>query len=372
MKYMWMIVFLVLPFIGLGYALWHIWRILPFSNVVKYVVITACIAAFLTFFLSFTGLTDNLPLSVASVVYETGTSALIIMLYLVMLFLLLDIAHLCHIIPKGWLQSNACSSVAVLLIIVAILVYGNINYNNKRRIELPLEAYFGIGEDPVKIVLLSDLHLGYGNRRADFAKWVDKVNAEKPDLILIGGDIIDMSIKPLLEENVAEEFKRFNAPVYACLGNHEYYSGKERSIDFYKRAGINLLIDSVATIGKISIIGRDDRTNGNKKSVDELIKGVPQLNYTILLDHQPYNLREADFAGIDFQFSGHTHRGQVWPVSLITDHIFEKSYGYLRRWNTDYYVSSGIGIWGGKFRIGTCSEYVVATVTSRKKEQKQY
>ena len=364
---MWMMVFLMLPLIGLSYTLWHIWQILPFSNVVKYVVVASCIVAFLTLFLSFTCLTDKLPLSIASVVYETGTSALIIILYLVMLFLLLDIARLCHIIPKGWLCANAYTSVAVLLVIVAILVYGNINFNNKRRIELSLEAYFGIGEEPVKLVLLSDLHLGYGNRRADFAKWVDKVNAEKPDIILIGGDIIDMSKKPLLEENVAEEFKRFNAPVYACLGNHEYYSGKESALEFYKKAEINLLIDSVATIGKISIIGRDDRTNGNRKSVDELVKNVPQLNYMILLDHQPYNLREADFAGIDFQFSGHTHRGQVWPVSLITDYIFEKSHGYLRRWDTDYYVSSGIGIWGGKFRIGTYSEYVVATITSSKK-----
>ena len=367
MKYMWMIVFLVLPFLGLGYVMWHVWRILPFPNVVKYVVIAACIVAFLTVFLTFTGAIDKLPLNIASALYETGTSALIVLLYAVMVFLLLDIARICHIIPKGWLCANAYTSVAVLLVIVAILVYGNINFNNKRRIELSLEAYFGIGEDPVKIVLLSDLHLGYGNRRADFAKWVDKINAEKPDLILIGGDIIDTSIKPLLEENVADEFKRFNAPVYACLGNHEYYSGQESALEFYKKAGINLLIDSVANIGKISIIGRDDRTNGNRKSVDELVKNVPQLNYMILLDHQPYNLREADFAGIDFQFSGHTHRGQVWPVSLITDYIFEKSHGYLRRWDTDYYVSSGIGIWGGKFRIGTYSEYVVATITSSKK-----
>ena len=362
-----MVVFFILPFIGLGYTMWHIWQILPFSNVVKSVVVASCIIAFLTIFLSFTGLIDKLPLSIASVLYETGTSAIIIMLYIVMLFLVLDIARFCHIIPKEWLHANAYTSVTILFIIIAIFVYGNINYNNKRRIELSLEAYFGIGDNPVKVVLLSDLHLGYGNRRAEFARWVDKVNAENPDLILIGGDIIDMSIKPLLEENVAEEFKRFNAPVYACLGNHEYYSGKERAIEFYKKAGINLLIDSIANVGKISIIGRDDRTNSKRKTVDELIKNVPQLNYMILLDHQPYNLLEADFAQVDLQFSGHTHRGQVWPISLITDHIFEKSYGYLRRWDTDYYVSSGIGIWGGKFRIGTYSEYVVATITSRKK-----
>jgi predicted MPP superfamily phosphohydrolase len=86
--------------------------------------------------------------------------------------------------------------------------------------------------------------------------------------------------------------------------------------------------------------------------------------YAIVLDHQPYNLDRAEAAGVDFQLSGHTHRGQVWPISWITDHIYECSWGSHKRGNTQYYVSSGLGIWGGKFRIGTQSEYVVATITS--------
>jgi predicted MPP superfamily phosphohydrolase len=90
------------------------------------------------------------------------------------------------------------------------------------------------------------------------------------------------------------------------------------------------------------------------------------LQYSIVLDHQPYNLDRAETAGIDFQLSGHTHRGQVWPISWITDHIYECSWGSHQRGNTQFYISSGLGIWGGKFRIGTQSEYVVATLTSDK------
>ena len=81
--------------------------------------------------------------------------------------------------------------------------------------------------------------------------------------------------------------------------------------------------------------------------------------FTLLLDHQPYHLEEAEAAGIDFQFSGHTHHGQIWPGNWITDLMYEKAYGPHRRGATRYYVSSGLGIWGGKFRIGTRSEYVV-------------
>ena len=100
-------------------------------------------------------------------------------------------------------------------------------------------------------------------------------------------------------------------------------------------------------------------------STDSLCKKEAERYYTIVLDHQPYHLEEAEAAGIDFQLSGHTHRGQVWPISWITDAIYECSWGEHQRGSTRYYISSGLGIWGGKFRIGTQSEYIVATLGIR-------
>ena len=213
-----------------------------------------------------------------------------------------------------------------------------------------------------KVVMASDLHLGYHNPRKELARWVDMINAENPDFILIAGDIIDGSMRPLLEERMAEEFHRLQAPVYACLGNHEFYAGHPEAKQFYKDAGIHLLIDNGVVIDScIVIIGRDDRTNMRRKPIKDLMNGVP-VGYTIVLDHQPYNLDRAEAAGVDFQLSGHTHRGQVWPISWITDRIYECSWGSYQRGNTQFYISSGIGIWGGKFRIGTQSEFVVATL----------
>lgn len=94
---------------------------------------------------------------------------------------------------------------------------------------------------------------------------------------------------------------------------------------------------------------------------------ISTSSYTILLDHQPYHLEQAERHHVDFQFSGHTHHGQVWPVSWITESIYECAFGSHQRGNTRYYVSRGLGIWGGKFRIGTRSEYIVAEVKSNKK-----
>ena len=109
-------------------------------------------------------------------------------------------------------------------------------------------------------------------------------------------------------------------------------------------------------------MGRDDRTNRRRASLSTLLQNAPKGYYTILMDHQPYHLEEAEQAGVDFQLSGHTHYGQVWPFSWIEDRIYEDAFGPLQKGNTQYYVSSGIGIWGGKFRIGTRSEYVVAEI----------
>ena len=88
--------------------------------------------------------------------------------------------------------------------------------------------------------------------------------------------------------------------------------------------------------------------------------------FTIVLDHEPYHLEEAQQNGIDFQFSGHTHYGQVWPLSWIEDALYEDAFGPLKKGNTQYYVTSGMGIWGAKFRIGTRSEYVVLDLIPQK------
>ncbi|MBP5277494.1 MAG: metallophosphoesterase, partial [Prevotella sp.] len=217
----------------------------------------------------------------------------------------------------------------------------------------------------MKVVMLSDLHLGYHNRRSELAKWVDKINEEKADLILVAGDIIDKNMQPLEEQEMEKEFLRLNAPVVACLGNHEYYGGESNALLFYQKADITLLRDSVITMGDLCIIGRDDRSHP-RKALGELMNGVDRTKYLIVLDHQPFQLEEAEQNGIDFQLSGHTHHGQVWPISWITERIYECAFGEWQRGNTRYYVTSGMGIWGGKFRIGTRSEYVVAEITRSK------
>ncbi len=378
MKTMWMMIFFVLPIAGLAYTLWHIWQILPWANVWRWTAVGMGIALFLSMFLGFSGALEKMPLEWATVAYEVGNSAIFVLLYLVMLFLLLDICRWTHLIPGTWLRSNGTMALGILAVMVLLFGYGYWHYNDKQRVILRIKTDKDIairketteefGKETTKIVLLSDLHLGYHNRRREFARWVNLINAEHPDLVLIGGDIVDISVRPLIEEGVAEEFHRIQAPVYACLGNHEYYSSEPRAREFYRQAGITLLRDSAARIGELCVIGRDDRTNPHRKPLAQLTAQarrqgtLTDSTFTLLLDHQPYHLEEAEKCGIDFQFSGHTHHGQVWPASWVTEALYEDAFGPLTKAKTQYYVSSGMGIWGGKFRIGTRSEYVVLTL----------
>ena len=343
-----------------GYVSWHVWRVLPFSTPVKVIIILLMLLALCCMVMHFRS--DNMPLSVATAIYEIGTSWLVIMFYLLMVFLVLDLGRLIHLVPATWLKGNAITSLAITGLMLVTFIGGNIHYHNKQRREINLTTDKHL-ERPLKIVMLSDLHAGFHNRRAEVGRWVNLINAEQPDLILIAGDLIDGNVRPFKEYGIDSELMRFNAPTLACLGNHEYITGIDKAIDVIDQTGIRLLRDSTVTLDNVTIIGREDRSDRRRKSVEQLMQGVPRDNYIIMLDHQPYHLEEAEENGVDLQLSGHTHRGQVWPLNWVTRKMYECDYGLYKRGKTDYYVSSGIGIWGGKFRIGTDSEYVVITVT---------
>ena len=372
MKYMWMLIFTLLPLLGIIYISWHVWVLLPWSPLWKLLVLLLGIGAFLLMFVNFSGAHDRLPMWVATATYEIGNSMLFIMLYLTILFLVLDLGRLVHLVPKTLMVHNGLTAAGIAVLIFGLFLYGNLHYKDKKRVELQLTTDKPLPHD-YRVVMVSDLHLGYHNRRAELSRWIGLFLSEKPDFIVIAGDIIDKSIRPLVEDDMAAEFRRIGCPIYACPGNHDYFSGLPKARQFYKEANIRLLSDEAVMIDScITIIGRDDRMNRHRKSLDDLMASSPLFfggqgeTFSVLLDHQPYDLERTERAGIDFQFSGHTHRGQVWPISWITDAVYECSWGSYQRGRTQYYVSSGIGIWGGKFRIGTQSEYIVATIKGEK------
>ena len=354
MAYLTLLVLLALTL----YVAHCIYRVVPLPEGWKRAIAIIFCLPLACFVLLRTRYHSYLPMELAASIYVIGNSWLIFFLYVLLMFVLLKLLQLCKVLPKGFLKDNWTATAIVFVTVIALLIYGGIHYNHKYREEIDITS--PKIEKPLKVVLASDLHIGYHNRRPELARWVDIINAEQPDLVLFAGDIVDRSLRALQDDDDAAEFRRIKAPVYACLGNHEYYADADSSAAFYSEAGINLLKNEWTEVCGIVVIGRDDNYNfASRKPLGRFTSDIDSSKFTLLLDHQPEDLDEAMECGIDFQFSGHTHNGQIWPATIVTSLEYENSYGYCEKEGTRYYVSSGLGIWGGKFRIGTRSEYVV-------------
>jgi predicted MPP superfamily phosphohydrolase len=303
----------------------------------------------------------QIPFSIGQVLFHIGSGWLVFTLYMVVF---LAVADLVKVFNGSFRYGFALS----LLLTSGLLIYGYIRYQHPERqvfkihVNKPL-----INRDKLKIVAISDWHLGLGTGRERLKKDVDRINAEKPDLILIGGDLIDNSVIPVADRQMDRELNRLQATmgVYMAPGNHEYISGIEACAGFIGKTRIKLLRDSIATLPcGLQLIGRDDRSNKGRLSVRDLTQLTDKSRPVVLIDHQPVELAATEAAGVvDLQFSGHTHNGQVFPLSLLAGRLFDISYGYEKRGDTNFYVSSGLALWGPPFRIGTCSEWVVFECT---------
>lgn len=352
------------------YVALRLYQLIPANLMVRtvfFIIITVCVGSLLLFF----PLYKTLSFTVGSLLYRIGTAWIIAFAYLFLIFVLVDLVKLSNkmfqFIDKDLMYTlthhNYISLVVVVGSVLGLLLAGNVNYHNKRRAHFEIEtSKLSPNQKPIRVVGISDLHLGYTIGAIELEEWVQLINAEKPDIVIVGGDLIDNNVEIVTSMGLDKILRKIEAPmgVYACLGNHEYISGERESILFHTKSNIQVLKDtSIKVTDNLVLIGRDDVSNPNRKELSAIVNGIDDNLFKLLLDHQPENLGQAEEQGIDLQFSGHTHKGQIFPFSLIVESIFENAHGMIEKGMTKIYVSSGLGIWGGKFRVGTQSEYAV-------------
>jgi hypothetical protein len=223
----------------------------------------------------------------------------------------------------------------------------------------------------LRIAAVSDIHLGSIIRKRSIKKLSVMLQKTEPDLVLLLGDIIDGEIGPVLRGDLLQYFScpRCNDGLYAITGNHEYIGGGSKTIPYIESKGIRVLKDEMVILdGGIQLIGRIDRDSfrfyGKERlPLSQLMKQADTTKPVILLDHQPFHLDESAKEGVDLQLSGHTHNGQMWPLNYITAKIYELSYGYLKKGNSHFIVSSGYGLWGPRVRSGSRSEVLLINIT---------
>lgn len=216
--------------------------------------------------------------------------------------------------------------------------------------------------DSLTIVMMSDLHIGEVIGKKLVQRYVEMSNAQHPDMVVLVGDILDYESRQAEKEHIEEDLRQLKASlgVYMVYGNHEYRANRHAKNRWFKKTGTTLLVDTVvAPDSSFYLIGRDDYINKKRKPLHALMAGIDTTKPIVVLDHQPWAFAEMAMNGADLGLHGHTHNGQLWPYPWIMKLVYECPYGYYRKGPSQFYVSSGIGIAGPPYRVGTVSELVV-------------
>ena len=203
----------------------------------------------------------------------------------------------------------------------------------------------------LRIVQISDLHLGLIHRQGTLRSVVEKIRNLRPDLLVVTGDMVDARLDHL--EELLPLTNSLTPPLgkYAVTGNHEVYAGLKGSLDFLRQGGFTLLRNQRVVLRPgLSVVGVDDPATGNARPEEELLPARKE-GFTLLLKHRP--LVNANTLGrFDLQLSGHAHRGQIFPFNLLTALHYPQQDGlYTLAPGAWLYASRGTGTWGPPMRL---------------------
>lgn len=224
--------------------------------------------------------------------------------------------------------------------------------------------------DGLSIVQLTDLHVGPFIRRKLIDRLVEQANDLRPDIVVITGDMVDGSVAELGESVAGLANLRGRFGTYFVTGNHDYGSGDRAWVEFLAEHGIPSLRNRRVEIGDaggtIDLVGVDDwggRRRQRGYDLEAAIEGRDPDRASVLLAHQPANFGVAATRGIDLQISGHTHGGQIFPMTLMVESVFDHTRGLYREGDAHIYVSRGCGFWGPPARVGSAPELAKIILT---------
>ena len=218
-----------------------------------------------------------------------------------------------------------------------------------------------------KIVQLSDLHITPNVDCRYIHSMVEQINEQKPDLVVFTGDILQSSAYKVQKQ--LEIFQGLHAKSYYVSGNHDIVYGAKNLQSVMQKNGVELLDNRVVHIdiqgAKLQLVGLSDRYSfmrGIKRETKELFASLQPELPTILLAHQPKDVRLIGESRVDLQLSGHTHGGQIYPFSLLVKFFQPYFSGLYQYKSTQLYVSNGIGYWGLQIRYKAPREIAVLTI----------
>ena len=256
--------------------------------------------------------------------------------------------------------------IATLAVFFTTMVIGhrNVRYPRVMYQKYTVKRLVPEGAQPEKrmrLVFFSDLHIGEAMTPDYIARAVKLIQDQQPDLILCGGDFIDHRAVYAYDPRVMASLRSLHAPlgVYYVLGNHEYRDDLEANIRWVSEVGGTLLRDSIAFPGNgpLTLIGRDDWVNGNRKPFEVIANEAdPLRGPVVLIEHTPASIDSIGDSPVDLILCGHTHGGQIWPGQLMVWWRYGMVSGTRPVGEREVCISSGIGSAGATYRVGTRSE----------------
>jgi predicted MPP superfamily phosphohydrolase len=289
-------------------------------------------------------------------------------------FVVVDLVTLFGLVLKPWVVPMRTVAVVVVLVLAVVAWVGGLI--RPRTVELEVELpNLPAAADGLVIAHLSDLHLGslIGKRR--LRSVIEQIDAMKPDLVAITGDLVDGDVGTV--ETLVPQLKTLTAPlgVYSILGNHEIYAGADRCHALMRDSGF-IVLDSAAVefisgvwIAGVPDNGRGPGTNGPDGALGAALAGVGEGAAVIYLQHAPGNEVSIAAAGVGLMLDGHTHGGQIWPSHYLVRRIVPHMAGVRTVGDMTQVVSRGAGRWGPPMRLFAPSEIYRITLRSPENAQ---
>ncbi len=268
-------------------------------------------------------------------------------------FLLFSLLLVCEPVRLFVKLPAPAAGITVICIAAVLSVYALYNalFITVKAVDIPMPHL----NQPLKLVLLSDIHVGTIHNAGYLNKIVSQTNALNPDMVLITGDLFD-GTGPVSKHTV-EPLQNFNAKTFFTIGNHERYDGVDRVMNVLADTGVHILKNEVTEYKGIQIVGVDFYEREGRKDNPVLHElPIDTSRPSVLLYHPPVGIEDALKAGINLQLSGHTHNGQLFPFTLLVKLFYQYVCGLYQIEQMYLYVSPGTGTWGPPMRLGSQSE----------------
>ena len=297
------------------------------------------------------------PMIVTKIFYRVASIWIGMAFFSVFVFLVYQIFLLFFPIDKS------IGSTVVLSFIFIMSVIALIN-GKKLKVNLVDIEIKGLKKD-LKIVQLSDLHIGAIHRKKYLEKVVKETNSLDPDVVVITGDLVDGST--VISNGILSSINKIKSPVYFVVGNHDIYEGLDKIMPVLKKLKMKVLRDTKVKFKDVNFIGID--YSDFKEEISEKLNkiNVDKNKVNILLYHAPmFTLEELNKKGIDLHLAGHTHDGQIFPFNLFIRLMYQYPRGLYKSGDSSIFVSSGTGTWGPPMRLGSSNEINLINLISKK------